>query len=66
MTFRVFVSVGAFAAVMMLFDDTRTLGTVAAVPGGVLTGLAFAAPTFAWACTVDDNGGQLRRRSSAS
>ena len=59
MTFRVFVSVGAFAAVMMLFKDTRTLGTVAAVPGGVLTGLAFAAPTFAWACTVDDNGGKF-------
>ncbi len=59
MTFRVFVSVGAFATVMMLFKDTRNLGTVAAVPGGVLTGLAFAAPTFAWACTVDDNGGKF-------
>jgi lipooligosaccharide transport system permease protein len=56
MTFRVFVSVGAFAAVMLLFRDTRDLGTLAAVPGGVLTGLAFALPTFAWACTIDDNG----------
>ena len=44
---------------MMLFPDTRTLGTLAAVPGGVLTGLAFATPTFAWACTVDDNGGSF-------
>ena len=40
MTFRVFVSVGAFAAVMMLFKDTRNLGTVAAVPGGVLNSLS--------------------------
>ena len=29
------------------------------MPGGVLTGLAFAAPTFAWACTVEDNGGRF-------
>ena len=56
MTARVFLAVGAFAAVMMLFDDTRTLATIAAVPAGVLTGLAFAAPTFAWSCTVEDNG----------
>jgi lipooligosaccharide transport system permease protein len=59
MTFRVFVSVGSFAAVMLLFQDTRRLGTLAAVPGGILTGLAFAAPTFAWACTIDDNGGRF-------
>ena len=56
MTARLFIAVGAFAAVMMLFDDTRTLGTWAAVPAGVLTGLAFAGPTFAWACTVDNTG----------
>ena len=56
MTARVFLAVGAFAAVMMLFADTRTLGTLAAVPAGVLTGLAFAAPTFAWACTVENTG----------
>ena len=56
MTARVLLAVGAFAAVMMLFDDTRRLGTLAAVPAGVLTGLAFAAPTFAWACTVEDTG----------
>ena len=37
-----FIAVGALAAVMMLFDDTRTLGTWAAVPAGVE--LAFAAP----------------------
>ena len=40
-------SPSALAAVMMLFDDTCTLGTWAAVPAGVLTGLAFAGPTFA-------------------
>ena len=26
------------------------------MPAGVLTGLAFAGPTFAWACTVDNTG----------
>jgi lipooligosaccharide transport system permease protein len=56
MTVRIFIAVGAFAAVMMLFHDTRHLGTLAAVPAGVLTGLAFAAPVMAWACTVDDTG----------
>ena len=38
----------------MLFDDTRTLGTWAAVPAGVLR--ARRGPTFAWACTVDNTG----------
>ncbi len=59
MIVRVFIAVGAFAAVMMLFHDTRHPGTLAAVPAGVLTGLAFAAPIFAWACTVDDTGGRF-------
>jgi lipooligosaccharide transport system permease protein len=57
MTLRVFLAVGSFAAVMMLFPDTRHLGTIAAVPAGVLTGLAFAAPVMAWSCTVEDTGG---------
>ena len=57
MTVRIFLAVGSFAAVMLLFRDTRHLGTLAAVPAGVLTGLAFAAPTMAWSCTVEDTGG---------
>jgi lipooligosaccharide transport system permease protein len=59
MAIRVFLAVGSFAAVMLLFHDTRHLGTVAAVPAGVLTGLAFAAPVMAWACTVEDTGGEF-------
>jgi lipooligosaccharide transport system permease protein len=59
MAVRVFLAVGAFAAVMMLFKDTRHVGTLAAVPAGVLTGLAVAAPIMAWACTVDDTGGSF-------
>jgi lipooligosaccharide transport system permease protein len=57
MTVRIFIAVGSFAAVMMLFRETRSLGTLAAVPAGVLTGLAFAAPVMAWSCTVEDTGG---------
>ena len=56
MTIRIFIAVGAFASVMMLFADTRSLATLAAVPAGVLTGLAFATPTFAWSCTVETMG----------
>ena len=33
------------------FDDTRSWGLVAAVPVGVLTGLAFAMPIAAWIAT---------------
>jgi len=56
MVARISIAVGSFAAVMMLFSDTRHLGTIAAIPAGVLTGLAMAAPTLAWACTVEGTG----------
>jgi lipooligosaccharide transport system permease protein len=39
------------AAVLALFDGTRGWGLVAAVPFGVLTGLAFACPLTAWSAT---------------
>ena len=59
MTVRVAIAVGAFAGIMMLFPDTRHLGTLAAIPPAVLTGLALAAPTMAWSCTVEDTGGKF-------
>ena len=39
------------ALVLACFDDTRSWGLVAAVPVGVLTGLAFAMPIAAWIAT---------------
>ncbi|MCB0992177.1 MAG: ABC transporter permease [Acidimicrobiales bacterium] len=41
------------ALVLLLFDDTRSLGLLAAVPAAVLTGLAFAMPLTAWTSTRD-------------
>jgi lipooligosaccharide transport system permease protein len=44
-------TVGGVAIVLACFDDTRSWGLVAAVPVGVLTGLAFAMPIAAWIAT---------------
>ena len=50
---RAVVTAGGFAIVLVLFDDTRTWGLLAAVPVGVATGLAFALPITAWSATRD-------------
>jgi lipooligosaccharide transport system permease protein len=48
---RALLTVAGVAAVLALFDDTRSWGLLAAVPAGVLTGLAFALPITAWTST---------------
>ncbi len=53
---RVGISSGGVALVLVLFDDTRGPGLIAAVPAGILTGLAFSMPLCAWTATrVTDN-----------
>lgn len=41
------------ALVLLVFDDTRSFGLLAAIPAAVLTGLAFAMPLTAWTSTRD-------------
>ena len=48
---RTAVGAGGVAVVLLLFDETRSWGLVGAVPGAVLTGLAFAMPLTAWTAT---------------
>lgn len=48
---RALITVTGFAVVLLLFDDTRTWGLLAAIPAGVATGLAFALPLTAWSAT---------------
>lgn len=48
---RVAIGVTGVAAVLALFPSSRSWGLLAAVPFGVLTGLAFAGPLAAWAAT---------------
>jgi lipooligosaccharide transport system permease protein len=50
-TTRTAIGVTGVAAVLVLFDDTRSWGLVPAVPAAVLTGLAFALPITAWSST---------------
>lgn len=50
---RAVLTAGGFAAVLLLFDDTRTWGLLVAVPVGVATGLAFALGITAWSATRD-------------
>jgi lipooligosaccharide transport system permease protein len=45
---RALMTVVGVAVVLTFFADTRTWGLLAAVPAGVLTGLAFALPLTAW------------------
>jgi lipooligosaccharide transport system permease protein len=45
------ISVTGVAAVLALFDGTRSFGLLLAVPFGTLTGAAFAAPMTAWSAT---------------
>lgn len=48
---RSVITSSGVAAVLLLFDDTRSWGLPLAVLGGVLTGLAFAMPFAAWTAT---------------
>jgi lipooligosaccharide transport system permease protein len=48
-TFRVLTSSAAFIAVMAVFGVAGSWWVIAALPAALLTGLAFAAPTAAWA-----------------
>jgi lipooligosaccharide transport system permease protein len=50
---RTAIGVVGVAGVLALFDETRSWGLVAAVPVGILTGLAFALPISAWSSTRD-------------
>jgi lipooligosaccharide transport system permease protein len=45
------ISVVGVASVLALFDGTRSFGLLLAIPFGVLTGAAFAAPLTAWTAT---------------
>ncbi len=45
---RTTIGVVGVAAVLLLFDDTRTWGLLLAIPAAVLTGLAFALPISSW------------------
>ena len=48
---RSFIGSAAVAAVLVLFDDTRSWGLLPAIVFGVLTGLAFALPVAVWTST---------------
>ena len=53
---RTAIGVTGVAAVLALFDDTRSWGLLVAVPAAVLTGLAFALPISAWSSTRHSDG----------
>lgn len=48
---KALIAVTGVASVLALFDGTRGWGLLLAVPFGVLTGVAFAAPLTAWSAT---------------
>jgi lipooligosaccharide transport system permease protein len=48
---RTAIGVVGVAAVLALFEETRSWGLLVAVPAAVLTGLAFALPISAWSST---------------
>ena len=50
---RAVIGSAAVAAVLVLFDDTRSWGLLPAIVFGVLTGLAFAMPVALWTSTRD-------------
>lgn len=51
---RCAIGVVGVASVLALFDGTRSLGLLATIPFGVLTGVAFAAPLTAWTARCKD------------
>jgi lipooligosaccharide transport system permease protein len=50
-TTKALIAVTGVTSVLVLFDETRGWGLLLAVPFGVLTGVAFAAPITAWSAT---------------
>ncbi|HEY5663032.1 MAG TPA: ABC transporter permease [Ilumatobacter sp.] len=48
---KALIAVTGVAAVLVVFSGTRSVGLLAAVPFGVLTGVSFAAPLTAWSAT---------------
>jgi lipooligosaccharide transport system permease protein len=48
---RAGIAVAGVALVLAIFDETRSLGLLLAVPFGALTGLAFSVPLTAWSST---------------
>jgi lipooligosaccharide transport system permease protein len=48
---RAAIGVAGVAAVLACFDETRSWGLIAAIPCGVVTGLAFSLPFAAWSAT---------------
>jgi lipooligosaccharide transport system permease protein len=52
-TFRSAISSVAIGVVLVIPDETRSLGLLGSVGAGVLTGLAFGAPVSAWTASVD-------------
>lgn len=54
MTLRIAMSAAAFACIMALLGGARSAWAILAVPAATLTGLAFAAPTAAWAAATAD------------
>jgi Nod factor-specific ABC transporter NodJ protein len=49
MALRIAMSATAFVAIMVALGATRSLSVLLTIPAATLTGLAFAAPTAAWA-----------------
>ena len=52
---KAFIAVSGVTATLVVFDGTRTWGLLLAVPFGVLTGVAFAAPMMAWSATRESD-----------
>ena len=52
---KALISVSGVAAVLLLFDDTRTWGLLLAIPFGALTGIAFAAPMMAFSASRESD-----------
>lgn len=48
---RIAIGVVGVAAVLVLFDDTRSVGLLLAIPAAIVTGLAFAMPLSAYSST---------------
>ena len=48
---RIAIGVIGVALALLLFDETRSVGLLVAIPTAVLTGLAFAMPMTAWSAT---------------
>lgn len=52
---RLVTAVGVYLSVMATFGAAQSTEAIAALPAGVLTGLAFACPIMAFAATQDDD-----------